>query len=77
MVEHEGNAAACSKGTAALGEVAADVCNGTGVVVSCCLYKVGDTVRAVAFVYNLLEVSKGLVGSLLDGALDVLFRHLL
>ena len=32
--------------------------------------------RAIAFVDDLLEVSEGLVGGLLDGALDILLRHL-
>ena len=77
VVEHEAYAAAGSERTAALGEVAADVGHGPGVVVGCGLDEICDSVRAVSFEYHLLEVSDTLVGSLLDSPFDVLLRHLL
>ena len=77
MVEHEGHAAAGLEGAAALGEVAADVRDGTGVVVGRGLHEVGDAERAEAFVDDLLEVAGLGLGGFLDGALDVLLGHLL
>ena len=77
MVEHEAYGAAGPQRTAALGEVASDICHGPGVVVGGCLDKESDAVRSVTLEHNLLEVTLVLLQSLLDCPLDILLRHIL
>ena len=77
MVEHESHGTAGLQGAAALGEVAADIGHGTGVVVRGGLYQIGDAEGAETFIDNLFEVAGLGLGGLLDGTFDVFLGHLL
>ena len=77
VVEHEAYGAAGPQRTAALGEVASEICHGPGVVVGGRLDKESDAVRSVTLEHNLLEVTLVLLQSLLDCPLDILLRHIL
>ena len=77
MVEHEAYTAAGAERAAALGEVAADIGHGPGIVVSGCFHEECNAERAVSLECNLLEIAESLVGGLLDGPLDIVLRHIL
>ena len=77
VVEHETDAAARAEGSSALGEIAANVCNCPGVIVSGSLYEVSYSMRAVAFVHNLLEIALVLLEGFLDCPFDIVLRHVL
>ena len=77
MVEHEADTAASSECAAALCEITADIGHCSGIVVSCSLYEVSDSEWTISLESHLLEISKGLVGSLLDSSLDIVLRHVL
>ena len=60
-----------------LGEVGADISDSTHVVVGSGLNEDSYTVRAVSFVVNLLVAFRGLIGSFLNGAIDIVLGHVL
>jgi len=76
-VEHEGHGARLGEVAAALGEIGAHVGSGAVAVVGQRLDDDGDAPRAVALVANLV-IGFGLAAQrLLDGALDIVLRHVL
>ena len=77
VVEHELNASACAEGAVVLVEVAADVGNRTGMVVSRGLYKICYTAWTITFIHYFLEITLVLFNSSLDSPVNVLLRHVL
>ena len=76
-VEEELQRALCTQSTAELREIRTDVSHCTHVVVCGCFHKDGDSVRTVSFVVNLLISLRRFVGRFLDGAVDIVFWHVL
>ena len=76
-VKEELQTALCTKVSAVFGEVRTDISDSTHVVVGSGLNEDSDTVRAVTFVVDLLVAFGRLIGSFLNGAIDIVLRHVL